>query len=188
MSKFTVVLVSGHNESGKDTVASTLSLFGNFFRIGLADSVRGSLNDLDGITWQFRKESDGAGPISRNSMKLMGSEARNDIERPLIWTDLVLLKIQYTRRYHAVSRDRFVVPDVRFPHEVSRISSWVAEQGGCVETWKVSRPGYGPTSHHESEKRVDDVKWQYEFNNCFGRLHLIRMVENHISEKEWMIS
>lgn len=186
MSNLVVLGITGHNGVGKDLVASSLSLLGGFFRIGLADGVRASLNDLDGVTWQFRKESDGAGPIARNAMKLMGSEARNDIGCPLLWTDLVLAKIQYAYRYHAVSRNRFVIPDMRFPHEQERISSWVAEKGGFFETIKISRPGFFATSYHESETNIDKIKPDFEINNCYDRNHLIDVIKIYVKHHKWL--
>lgn len=183
MSKLTIISIVGHNGVGKDTIASTLSLLSNFFRIGLADGIRASLNDLDGITWQFRKENDGAGPIARNSMKLMGSEAKNDIGCPLLWTDLVLAKIQYAYLYHAVSRNRFVIPDVRFPHEVARISSWASEQDAIYETWLMTRPGFGSTSHHESEISIENItQIDYVFQNSRDKQYLIDQVIQKIKE------
>lgn len=180
-----VIGITGHNSSGKDLVASTLSLLGNFFRIGLADGVRSSLSDLDGPTWQFRKENDGAGPIARNSMKLMGSEARNNIGCPLLWTDLVLAKMEYAYHLHVVSRNRFVIPDVRFPHEVERLAAWVAEQDGIYETWGISRPGFGPTSHHESETKLNMIMPDIYIENHRDRNFLIDTVKEIINDSYW---
>lgn len=183
MGNLVIVGIVGHNGVGKDLIASTLTLLEGFLRIGLADGVRAALNDLDGITWQFRKESDGAGPIARNAMKLMGSEARNAIGCPLIWTDLVLTKIEYAHRLHAVSRNRFVIPDVRFQHEVDRIASWAEEQDAIYETWLVSRPGFGPTSHHESETNINNISPIHQgFRNCGDKQYLINQVIEKIQD------
>jgi hypothetical protein len=185
-SRLIIIGITGHNESGKDTVATTLTLLGNFFRIGLADSVRGALNDLDGPTWQLRKESGQIpGGVSRDAMKLMGSECRNYVDNQLLWTDLVLAKIRYCNYYHAAPRNRFVIPDVRFPHEVERISSWVASQNGIYETWKLVRLGYEKKSDHDSEILIDSIKEDVLIRNNQDKIHLVSIAEQVMCDRHW---
>lgn len=177
MSKLVVVAVCGHNKSGKDVVAKTMDLYGDFFRIGNADGVRSALSDIDGPTWELRKESETSGVIARQPMKQMGSEAREAIGRPLLWVDVALAKIHYLHNFHCIPRDKFVIPDVRFSHEIERIASYVSEQNGLAETWRVTRPGFGKQSNHSSETGIDSLSpIHHEIPNEYDKKHLIDYV------------
>lgn len=188
MSKLIVVGLTGVARSGKSTTAQTLSLLGSFLRIGLADGIRESLDSLGGPEWDFRKESDGpTGITARRSMQLLGTECREAINSPSLWIDLLLAKIRYANVYHSHPRDRFVISDIRYQHEIDRISEVVESWNGQYETWKLTRPGFGPQSSHSSETGIQFLNpIEYEISNYAGRYDLIETIKTLMRAKSWI--
>ena len=186
--KLIVVGLTGVARSGKSTTAQTLSLLGGFLRIGLADGIREALDALGGPEWDFRKESDGpTGLTARRSMQLFGTECREDINSPSLWIDLLLAKIRYAHAYHSHPRDRFVISDVRYQHEVDRISEVVGSWSGKFELWRLRRPGYGPQSSHSSETGISKLNpVDIDIENCTSRTYLIQIINDIISDRCWL--
>src|SRR5689334_12961283 len=119
-----VIGVCGRARAGKDTVARILA-DADFLRIGLADGVKSALNDLDGATWDFRKERDAAGLTDRWAAQTLGTECREEVASLHLWVDLLLAKLRYAAKHHPVPRGRFVIPDIRFPFEAYAIGCHV---------------------------------------------------------------
>lgn len=149
-----VVGVVGPARSGKDTVARILELHGGFTRIALADPIKDIFDRLGGPGRETYKELGGFQALTiRRAWQLLGTESREEIGRPLLWVDVALATIRYAEAHHARRRARFVIPDVRYAHEVLRLSEGVEAMGGTFETWRADRPGLTGVaeSDHSSE-------------------------------------
>ncbi len=169
-----VIGVCGEAEHGKDAVGKALEAMRGFHVLGLADGIRGMLDDLDGRTWEFSKERNKAGISDRKAMQDGGTECREDINAANLWLDLLFAKIRYASHYHSVPRCRFVIPDVRHPREVRYLEMMTQRFRGVYETWKVYRPGHTAIkeSAHSSETSVAAIMPDLTLVNDQGLGHL----------------
>jgi len=153
-----VIGIVGHSRAGKDTVANMLTAHEGFKRIALADGPREALMSLNGPTWELFKDIDESESWdNREMMKILGTECREDVGSTIHWTNHALIKIRYLAEYHPKPHRRFVIPDIRFPHEVIALSKVLASWGGRFESWSVTRPGCVARTGHTSETLVDSV-------------------------------
>jgi hypothetical protein len=153
-----IVSLTGAARAGKSTVAQFLSLYGGFKVIHLADGIRSALDDLDGPTWEQRKERGAIGMTERTAMQVMGTEARDRLAGIVFgpqhhWCNHAMIKMFYCMELHPAPCSRFVVPDMRhqFEHEYFwRIADLL---GGSYECWRITRPDVGEIaeSGHSSE-------------------------------------
>lgn len=153
-----VVGLAGRMRAGKDTAASGLALAG-FRRVALADGVKSALHDLGGGTGEIYKALDAAGRGVRWGWQTLGSEARELAGCPHLWCDLLAAKVAFAARLLPGGGGRFVVPDVRMPHEPDQLRAAVTRLGGSYETWRVRRPSLPPVPRdaHASELFADDL-------------------------------
>lgn len=188
--RLVVVGVAGLARSGKDTIASILCLRHGFTRVALADGVRSAFDDIDGPTWELRKELEAAGQPCRRSLQLLGTECREDVGHPRLWIGLLLAKIAYLHRYHPVQRDRFVVPDIRFTAEHLELShDVVIRLDGSFRLWKVQRDGAGLTgdlSRHSSESQIDSIPADFTLSNNGSVADLEGAVNSLIQSMEYV--
>lgn len=154
-----VIALCGKARSGKDTVAQALASHAGFFRVALADGLKSALNDLDGHTWEFRKERDELGKSDRWAAQQIGTECREAVGYPGHWVTHLLIKLHYANKIHPVPRHRFVIPDVRYPQEVARLRAFIEAQGGKLEVWCIERPGQDEISEssHPSERHISEI-------------------------------
>ncbi len=175
-----VVGITGVARSGKDTIAQTLCTRFGFTRIALADGVRSAFRALDGLSGELTKELEADESTTRWALQKIGTEAREDTADLLrigddielanvIWIHLLMIKLMYLHRYHPVRRHRFVVPDIRFPHEPDTLKCFIREAGGTYQTWAAIRDGaglIGEAARHKSEKSVQYIVPDHTiFNN-----------------------
>lgn len=154
-----VIGLCGKARSGKDTVAKILDIHAGFQRLAFADGVRSMLTDLDGPTWEYRKERDAHDMTERKAMQLGGTECRLDALCPDHWIHHVAIKIRYASHYHPVPKRRFVVSDMRYPYEADTLGAIVREWGGIWDCWRIHRPdapGIAESSH-SSEQFIDVI-------------------------------
>lgn len=159
MSDLLVIGIGGQARAGKDTVGQHLVSEYGFTRLGLADGVRSAFAEIDGPTWELRKELDNTNKTNRWVMQTLGTECRNEIDCKLHWVNHLLVKIAYLAWHHPSPRSWFVVTDIRFPHEIERIREAIEPCGRFV-SWRVTRPGFGlmgAAAKHSSETSVDDL-------------------------------
>jgi hypothetical protein len=178
----TIVGITGVARSGKDTVAGILCRKYGFTRIGLADGIRSSFRDLDGLTWDLTKELEEAGKSSRWALQNFGSEARLRAMCPDLWLDLVATKITYLANVHPNPRRRFVIPDVRFPSEAATLDNMVNPLDGRHFLWRVVRPGAGlggPEGQHASEREMESLRPDVTIRNTGPMEYLEAIVSNY---------
>lgn len=152
-----VIGIVGHARAGKDTVAKILGAHHGFHRVALADIVRMAFGSLDGPTWELHKDFS-ADFLPRRSLQLLGTEARDEVGSETLWCDVILAMIRYADRLHPRRINRFVIPDIRYPHEAVRLKAVVQSWGGTFEAWRVRRntPKIAE-SNHSSELFIDKV-------------------------------
>ena len=181
-----VIGITGLARAGKDTVAKILESRHGFFRIGLADGVRAAFSDLDGPTWELRKEIEAAGSTARKALQTIGTEARLDValhagqlayrrdsegardSAARLWVHLLAVKIRYLCMYHPAPKYRFVVPDMRFADEHYSLDDLVHHWGGEYQTWRIHREGAGlagDSGKHASETEIDRIPAHAEIQN-----------------------
>jgi hypothetical protein len=191
MSKLIVIGICGKARSGKDTAASHLVNAHGFFRIALADGVRSAFTSLDGPTWELRKELAADNKNDRWAAQILGTEARQSLEFMGTvsrdhWISEAAIKIAYMFGHHPVARNRFVVPDMRFPREPEMLGIIVRHWGGEFMTLGLSRNGYGlsgDAAKHSSETSVDSVVCDHSIANDEGIPELFGKLDWLIHEK-----
>lgn len=183
-----IVGVAGKARSGKDTIARQLVEHYGFTRIALADALREIMTGMDGQTWELRKEIEGAGKTSRWALQTLGTECREDLlySRESLWCLTALSKIRFLSHYAPIPRRRFVIPDMRFPHEPDILAAHAISWGGRYETWKVERPGAGlggEAAGHKSETMLDQILGDVYVHNG-GTLPMLRAQVSAIAKKK----
>lgn len=141
-----IIGLSGLAGSGKDSVADALVEHCGFFKIALADAMKEACARWFGWSeeqlWgpsHLRNHPDPAwgGLTPRRALQTLGTEWGRAMH-PDLWIEQVL---KLTRG----SRDRFVIPDVRFQNEIDAINN----EGGKVV--RIIRAGQTKAMAHVSE-------------------------------------
>jgi hypothetical protein len=158
-----VIGTCGRARAGKDTLASALALHRGCHRIALADPIRSALEEMGGPSREVLKELHDY----RRAMQLLGTESRDAVNAPGLWTHLFLAKIHYLASVHPVPRRAFVVPDIRFRLERSMIEHQVNRWRGAFGLMKLTRdvPEIAESSH-VSETEVDVVPCDWTYANA----------------------
>jgi hypothetical protein len=152
-----VIGLTGRARAGKDTAAQALCLHRGFTRLSLGDGVRSAFNELSGPSCEFHKELTPEHNYRRALQKL-GAESRFATYNSRLWCSYLLAKIHYAWKVHPVSRNRFVVPDVRFPLEVAALLAGTKRWGGKFALVEVTRPASAriAESDHPSETAMEE--------------------------------
>jgi hypothetical protein len=180
-----VIGLCGEARSGKDTVAQHLVHEFGFTRIGLADGVRSAFADIDGPTWEARKELEAAGKTNRWAAQTLGTECREFVGCDTHWIDHALIKINYLARQHPVARTRFVIPDIRFGFEAENFTDVIGAWNGKFACWRITRPGSGLTgdaAKHSSETGVSDVRCTERISND-SSIQVLRMYVSELAKE-----
>ncbi len=190
MSELLVIGICGQARAGKDTIASHLVARHGFTRIALADGVRSLITDIDGPTWELRKQIESMGKTSRWAAQIAGTESRKAIANlpgfttvDSHWIDHLLIKLEFLNNRLLPWRTRFVIPDIRFLAEPVRISAAVNLLGGRFVSWKVRRDGAGlggEAGQHASEQEIELIPAHIGFSNNGEVEQLFRDVDFEI--------
>jgi hypothetical protein len=145
-----IIGLSGLAGSGKDAVADELVANCGFFKLALADAMKEACARWFGWSeeqlWgssHLRNEPDPAwgGLTPRHALQTLGTEWGRNLH-PDLWVEQVL-------RITRGSRDRFVIPDVRFQNEVDAIRN---EGGKVIRIVRAGHSGLaGAAGLHSSE-------------------------------------
>jgi hypothetical protein len=160
-----VIGITGLKGSGKDTFARKLWESYNFYPYAFAQPLKSMMftllanagmrdHDINDVLYGARKEEVLAvlgGRSARHAMQTLGTEWR-DLIHPELWTTILHHKLE------AAQAGRFVITDVRFPHEVKMIKSF----GG--KTIRIVRPGLVPDLH-PSEAQIPTLPVDLEIQN-----------------------
>lgn len=189
MSELLVIGICGKAESGKDTVAKLLVSEFEFFRVSLGDGPRSALSDLDGPTWEIRKETEKAGKSSsRWSPQTIGNECRHEILGATHhWATNALIKIRYLVWHHCKPRLRIVIPDIRHEEEIDRLREVIeVDWGGQFVLWKTCRFGHagltGDAAAHSSEQQIDYLEADKYLENTSSLADLRSLATYHATE------
>ena len=162
-----IIGLSGHAQTGKDTIADYLVKNYGFTRVAFADPIREAVYKLnpkinvydmnsvplstavDRLGWETVKvQSEDA----RWLLQRMGTEVGRELLGENVWVDKAMKK--------ALQHDKVVITDVRYPNEVEAILS----HSGAV--WRVIKDDTGAVNRHASESALDDHDFEYIiFNN-----------------------
>ncbi len=179
----TVILLSGKKGSGKDTLAELLRP--DFARIAFADAIYSQVreafnlydeeilrdrstkelpqeelglyncNDLDFIGVALDNGLDlGEDQSPRTILQLWGTEYVQNKFGKDYWVQLVIEAMR------ADPSTDFVIPDLRFPHEINLINDYVSEVGGRLLSFRIVRENtvYDTRSQHPSETALDSYE------------------------------
>ena len=154
-----VVTISGRSGHGKDTtakfIAKALMLEGHRVLIThFADLLKYICKEF--FRWDGQKDEAG-----RELLQTIGTNMIREID-PDYWLDFMTFAIGLSED----EWDYVIIPDARFPNEVSRIE----EAGFDVINIRVERPGFinGLTdtqNNHPSETSIDKIKPDYIITN-----------------------
>ncbi len=137
-----IIGLTGHKQSGKDTVADVLTEAG-FERTAFAAPLKAVATS---IGWDGTKDDHepcgNCGMLQgRRLLQVLGTEGlREELWRTVL-IDALLRRLP---------SQNTVITDVRFPDEAAAIRNW----GGHI--WRVKRPGYEGDGH-ESESFIDEI-------------------------------
>lgn len=171
----TIIGLTGHAQSGKDTAGKYLVENHGFTRIGLADAVKDCLYALNPRVPMFSDQDNynGGFPLQaavnscgwdsckndngeiRQLLQRMGTEVGRQIISETVWLDIASRKIK-----ELGPSAKVVITDIRFPNE----AEWVRSLGGKVV--RINRPGFGPVNDHASDARLSDDLVDAEVNNA----------------------
>lgn len=182
--KPTIIGLTGHAQSGKDTAGKYLVENHGFTRIGLADAVKDCLYALDPVIGEYmfaplrlQQEVDrlgwdelkSRGPETRKLLQRMGTEVGREIIGQDTWIKIAERKIK-----ELGPAARVVITDIRFPNE----AEWVRALGGKVV--RINREGFGPVNDHASDARLSDDLVDIEIENSYDIPFLHGMIEKRI--------
>lgn len=170
-----IVVALGHTaQVGKDEIGKILVRKYGFTRLAFADELKRIALKVDPIMpgpfwdpvnlnlsawvehygWEWTKTSvAGARPFLQNLGVVFREETHEDF-----WINRLL--------EHMEDDGKYVITDVRFPNEMSRLNRlhhW--SRGNYVKTVKVTRPGFGEGDSHISETSLATAKWDAVIDN-----------------------
>ena len=161
--------IAGQRGVGKDTIGRLLADHHGYRVMRMAGYLKNMLRTLlrdaglDEFEIERRIEGDLknaplhflAGKSVRHAMMTLGTEWR-DMIHPELWTSLMSHRLVQLRD---LDFDRFVITDIRFPHEVDMVK----HLGGII--LRVDRPGFQNSVDHPSENLVADLDVQHVIVN-----------------------
>lgn len=171
-----VILISGKAQHGKDTVADMICrrLRGDNHKVLVthyADLLKFICAFYFG--WDGIKDENG-----RRLLQYVGTDVVRE-KNPSLWVDFVSTMLTYFNG----NWDYVIIPDCRFPNEVSRM----AERFDTVYI-RVERPNFVSNLTpeqlaHPSETALDDYEPDYRFINNSSKSELLAKVSMWIKEK-----
>lgn len=182
-----VIAVTGPKRSGKNTTAKLIDALGEeqFVQIQLADPIKDGFDRISGPGRELHKDLDDAGWATRRAWQLAGTEARDSAGDRLIWCRVALTWIAYLSEYHPRRYTRFVIPDLRFPHEERFFRDEIAAFGGRFELWRVHSPrAVDETGGHSSESYYSQLTPDRKLWNTGTRWDLAVAVERLLNTPE----
>jgi len=164
-----IVGLTGFAGSGKDTVAKSMKLRGQFNRVAFADPLKNLAMKLDPVC----VDPDNSSIFSlRNQVNLYGWEQTKRYEdvrrflqrlgagaRETFGEDVWIRAASKVVLGYVTDKKNVVLTDVRYPNEVDYVKSL----GGFVV--RVERPGVGPVNDHDTEVLLKNFDVDYVLTN-----------------------
>lgn len=165
-----VIAVTGPKRSGKNTTATLLKALSDeeFLQIQLADPIKDGFDRISGPGRELHKDLDENGWTNRRAWQTAGTEARDLAGDPLVWCRVALTWVCYLSRLHPRKYDRFVIPDLRFPHEEAFLREHIARLGGEFELWRIASNRF-----KSDQNRVEHIS-----ETLYGQLTPDRLILN----------
>jgi hypothetical protein len=174
-----IIGIVGFLGSGKGTAGDILIEQHGYTRVSFADALKDAVSVifgwprdlLEGDTETsriFRETRDrwwserfGYEVTPRHMLQLMGTEAGRDVFNENVWVHTVASRIKSMMENE--SKDKFVIPDVRFPNELD----FIRRNGGHIirvargpnpEWYDLAHAANNPTFTHSNEAHAEMVK------------------------------
>lgn len=166
----TLVLLTGANRCGKDTVANVFSDISNFAHMKISDPLKDLVNNLFQIPVEVRdtnkKDTERVfhDKTYRDLLQFIGtdmfqhkwSEFDKTTPKRCLWIALLEERI---RRHQG----NVVVSDLRFHHEIEYLRDYLHDYN--IVTILISRHGKEPLPSHESDSSYQQVRYDHHFKN-----------------------
>lgn len=176
---YSIILISGYTNSGKDTIGRNLTSYHNYHRVAFADALKDEVAEIYGIDRASLDTQEGKETLfddTRTARDLLishGKQRRQ--EDPNYWTKKVVDQI---RNYEKV-----VITDWRFPHEYDVICFEFGEE--TVHTWRVNRYGRVLANMDESETSLNGWNFDHVFDNNDSIGVLFREVDSVVDDRNF---
>lgn len=162
-----IIMISGYQGSGKDTIGRNLTTYYGFTRLAFADMLKDEVADQYKINRALMDTLEGkAEPYDetrtvRDILLEHGQLRRNQDQN--YWCNAVMEKIK--------GLGRVVITDWRFPHEYDAITNAFGREN--VHTWRVNRIGRRLEDMDYSEYALNNWNFDHVFENmdCIGKLY-----------------
>lgn len=163
-----IVGLHGRMRVGKDVAASALVRDLGFHRVAFADKLKELAIEANPLVWPREQPLNvdiGAGRLAREVHRQGWEQAKSISYVREFLQDLGLgarrvFGDDFWIDHLDLTRTNTVVPDVRFRNE----ATWLRERGALLI--KISRPGAGLPSRHQSENDLDDwTDWDLIVDN-----------------------
>lgn len=172
-SKKVIIGVTGKARSGKSTISEHLCRHYGFTEYALASGLKRAASALFGWSLPYIEENkDNIDPLfgisPRQVLQSLGTDfTQHFLSEMYPEYGRVTGRFLHMKRFHSfltmTSKDRIVIPDIRFPHEIN----YLTLSFNSVIILKVSRPRElrGDVSPHRSEHHIDDLSADYFIHN-----------------------
>lgn len=172
-----IIGLSGYARSGKDEVAKVLVEEYGFTRVAFADKIREFLYEtnpiidthyrlkllVDSYGWDEVKKN----PQVRQLLQNVGVAART-VFSDEFWIAQALQPVHF--------EDNWVITDVRFSNEATRI-----KQYDNAQLWRITRPSVTAVNDHVSEHDLDDWTFDYVLPNEGSLEELRELVQSKMN-------
>ena len=181
-----IIGLSGYAQTGKDTVADYLVKSYGFVRVAFADPIREALYKLDpkirfgessGVSLSHAVDRVGWEEVkkistdARELLQRLGTEVGRDMFGNDFWVNQAILRAKEHRKV--------VISDVRYVNEAEAVRL----QGGLL--FRINKNNVAEVNKHESEKNLNDYKFDHVINNNSTKEDLYKTIDNFFVKRIW---
>jgi dephospho-CoA kinase len=181
-----IIGLSGYAQTGKDTVADYLVKSYGFVRVAFADPIREALYKLDpkirfgessGVSLSHAVDRVGWEEVkkistdARELLQRLGTEVGRDMFGNDFWVNQAILR--------AKEHKKVVISDVRYVNEAEAVRL----QGGLL--FRINKNNVVEVNKHESEKNLNDYKFDHVINNNSTKEDLYKTIDNFFVKRIW---
>lgn len=168
--KIKIIGITGKKYSGKDTLGNFFVNNYGYIRLAFADPLKEAVKCIFGLDdeqlYGNKKEEidEFWGKNPRQILQFVGTDLFRNHTNELIpniekniWT--LVIKRKIINELNKNPNAKFIITDTRFPNEINLIK----EFGGIII--KLKRTNIINNDNHESESLIDELDFNYEFQN-----------------------